>query len=293
MDGRENSQGEYRATCPFCGGTSRNPFCVNTNSGLWFCHACPEKGGPVQLLCKLLDVGYDRAVDYLIDRYSAFERDDEDEEYAEPEVAVITLPSEFRGLAGGTDAISARPYRRYLDKRRVDETLIREYQIGYCASGYYSGRVVVPVYHLGKLVSFVARAISKHAESKILTPPGNQQASYCFNLDKLWGTKEVLAVEGVFDVFAIPDLAVATFGKKISPMQVSLLKKSGVQSVTFCYDEDALDELYEFTEKYMLLLRAKLILLPKGKDPSKLGRERMLELLPTAKTLATGGLRVG
>lgn len=237
-------------------------------------------------------MGYDRAVDYLIDRYSAFEKDeDEDEEYTEPEVTRIALPAEFRGLAEHSNAISATPYRKYLNKRRVDEVLIRKYQIGYCATGYYAGRVIVPVYHLGKLVSFVARAISKHADSKILTPLGNEQGSYCFNLDNLWGKKEVLAVEGVFDVFAVPDYAVATFGKKISPMQVSLLKKSGVESVTFCYDEDALDELYAFTEKYMLLLKAKFILLPKGKDPSKLGHDRMMKLLPTAKTLAVGGLR--
>ena len=294
INGRENAQGEYRGECPFCGGTSRDPFCVNSTSGLWFCHACPEKGGPVQLLCRVLDVGYDKAVEYLVDRYSAFERETDDDDYTEPTVPTISLPDEFRSLADTGESIVARPYLKYLQRsdRNVDAATIRKYNIGYCATGWYAGRVVVPVYHLGKVVSFVARAISKSADTKILTPPGNNQASYCFNLDHIWGAKEVIIMEGVFDVFTLPEMSVCTFGKKISPMQVSLLKKSGVESVTFCYDEDALDELQEFTEKYMLLLKAKLILLPKGKDPAKLGRTRMLELLPNAKNATIGGLRV-
>lgn len=290
IEGHENNQNEYRGTCPFCDSGSRDPFCVNTVTGLWFCHHCPEKGGPLHLIGSLLDVGYDKALTHLLDKYRGYE-DEDSEEYTEPEVATIKLPAEFRRLAGGTAGLAATPYLKYASKRNLDEALLERYNIGYCASGFYAGRLIVPVYHLGKLVSFVARAISARADAKILTPAGNQQSSYLYNLDNLWGQKEILVVEGVFDALTLPELAVASFGKKISAKQVSLLKKSGVESVTFCYDEDALDELYEFTDKYRFLLRAKLILLPSGKDPSKLGREKMLELLPTAQNIPVGGLR--
>jgi len=290
VEGRENRSGEFRGTCPFCENSSRNPFCVNVDSGLYYCHHCPERGGPIQLISNILKVGYDKALDYLTDHYSAFE-EDTDDDFAEPVVTKITLPDEFYRLADSHDSLSAKPYLNYVRERGLDDATIARFGIGYCDSGFYSGRVIVPVTHLGQVVSFIARAIGTTAKGKILTPPGNEQSNYCFNLDNIWGTKEVLVVEGVFDAMVLPELAVATFGKKISPMQVSLLKKSGVESVTFCYDEDALDELWDFTEKYMFLLKAKLILLPKGKDPSKLGRKKMLQLLPTAKHIAVGGLR--
>lgn len=281
---------ELRGDCPLCQASSRAPFCVNVESGLWLCHGCNARGGPVQLIAKVLRSTYESAEERLLKNFVVFVNDNDDEwDDEELEEAVvedtIELPEDFRPLYGKKSSLVAKPYRRYAKSRNITEEMMREYNIGYCASGYFAGRIIIPVYHLGKVVSFVARAITDNAKLKVNTPFGNHQGRYCFNLDNIWGTEEVVITEGVFDALVLPEMAVATFGKKISSAQVALLRKSGVRTVIFCYDEDALDDAYGFAEEWSGFFVVKLIELDDARDPSKRGREEMLELLPTAKII--------
>jgi len=238
-----------------------------------------------------MDVSSDKAAEYIVDRFSFFSDEEDDDDMQEVEVADIELPSEFRCLTGREESMAAQPYLKYARRRGLTDELIRKYNIGYCLTGRYAKRLIVPVYHFGKVVNFVARTIGI-LEPKVLTPPGNEQSQFCFNLDNIWGAKEVLVVEGVFDALVLPDKAVATFGKKISKAQVALLKTAGVETVTFCYDEDAIVEAYDFANTYLFQLNSRLIELPPGEDPSSLGREQMLKLVKTAKVIRPGTLRV-
>lgn len=282
---------QIAGTCPFCNWT-RTSFYVDPDTGRWICHYCNERGGPVQLVAKVSNVSYNKAVERIGDNFTVNPDDEEEKEYHEPEVISISLPNEFRRLSGNHDSIAAQPYLRYASKRKLDEKILADYGIGYCADGYYGGRLIVPVYHFGKLVNFIARAISRKAEKKVLTPPGNEQYNYLFNLDNLWGESEVIVVEGVFDALVLPEMAIASFGKKITGKQVSLMRHSGVKKVTFCYDEDAIDEAYDFADKYWATFDTHVVEMPYGEDPSSLGRAGMLEILEDAIKIKTGTLRV-
>lgn len=290
----EMKTGQIAGQCPFCN-WKRTSFYVAPQTGLYICHYCGEKGGPVQLVSAVANVSYDKAIQRIVENFTVnpdYDEGDEDEDYREPEVTAIPLPSEFRELAGKSDSIAAKPYLKYARKRKLDEALLSRYGIGYCADGYYGGRIVVPVYHFGRLVNFIARAISNKAAKKVLTPPGNEQYEYLFNLDNIWGASRILVVEGVFDALVLPELAVASFGKKITGKQVRLMQQSGVKEVVFCYDEDAIAEAYDFAEKYWQTFETYVIEMPYGEDPSSLGRDGMLELLDEAIKIKPGTLRV-
>lgn len=277
---------ELRGTCPFCFSSARLPFCVNPDNGVWICHSCGEKGGPVRLVERVGKVTYTAALDKLANNFSYFIADpdealDEDDIREVVVKNTIKLPKEYRALLPDKDSIVAKPYLDYVYGRGLNDALIGRYRIGYCSGGWYGGRVIVPVYHFGKLVNFVARTISKDPNIvKVDTPKGNEQGSYCFNLDNLWGERDdVLVMEGVFDVFALPEMSVATFTKKIGAAQVNLLRKAGMKKVIFCYDEDATTDAERFAEQWGFFFDTEMVVLPEGEDPSSLGRDRMLELL--------------
>ena len=290
VDVSAGDTGEIRGTCPFCQSSSRAPFCVNATTGAWLCHACPKRGGPVQLVVEVLGTDYPGALKRLVENFKVFvdedeydwEDDDEDFEEAEDDINRIDLPKEFRLLANKLDSISAKPYLRYAKSRKLDIDIIKKYRIGFATTGRYTGRLIVPVYHLGSVATFVARDTTNTAECKVDTPYGNDQGKICFNLDNIWGRKEVVITEGVFDALMLPEMAVATFGKKISVEQVRLLQQSGAKTLVFCYDEDALSEAYKFADKWSRAFNVKLVELPPNRDPNKLGRETMLELLDDA-----------
>lgn len=79
------------------------------------------------------------------------------------------------------------------------------------------------------------------------------------------GTNTVILAEGVFDVVALtrklelydnPHIAaVATFGKKISDVQIYKLQSKGVRTVVIGYDGDAVEAVKRAAERAEALLR--------------------------------------
>lgn len=280
----EEKGSELRGVCPLCLSEARLPFCVNPENGMWICHHCGEKGNGVSLIARVLHISYRGALDKLasLSKYKFDPRDEEPEveDYKEVEVEdTVSLPEEFRLLSDNMHSTLTKAHLDYLYGRNVTDDLIRDYRIGYCTSGRYTGRVIIPVYHFGRVVNFVARSIQGR-EPKVLTPFGNHQNRYCFNLDRIWGERDdVVIVEGVFDALTIPERAVATFGKKITSEQVLRLKEAGMRHITFCWDNDAV-EAESFALRWRGLFETMSLLeLPEGEDPSSLGRVALLELL--------------
>jgi DNA primase len=274
---------ELRGDCPFCGGRSRDPFCVNARSGVWFCHMCQATGTGVGLIADLLSCSYDEALRILKGehalRYSVPPSDEK------PVILQsIEFPKEYRPLDRRTKVNAA--FWDYAASRGIDERLIRRYRIGYAAHGKYAWRLIVPVYVYGYLLSFVARDITGTLEPKVLTPVGNHQSRLLFNLDNVYGRKDVVLVEGVFDALVLPDRTVASFGKRLTAEQCVLLRRAGIRTVTVAFDSDATSDAYTACRRLFTyggfdsIRRASL---PEGEDPSSLGREAFLKVVDSAE----------
>ena len=74
------------------------------------------------------------------------------------EQQVVPLPSEVKPLASASTSLAARPARRYLMQRGITKKDILRWKIGYCSSGDYGGRIVIPSFNTsGKVDYFVGR----------------------------------------------------------------------------------------------------------------------------------------
>jgi hypothetical protein len=213
----------------------------------------------------------------LINDVLVKEFDDDDE--AEQSAGEIRLPAEFERLRMPA-TIGNRRFWHYAARRHLTPELVREYRIGFCRSGRYAGRLIVPVICEGQLVSFVARAISD-TEQKIMTPPGNQQSQYLFNLDRARQHDRVVVVEGVFDCLVLPESAVASLGKRLTDAQALLLVRSGFKRVSIAWDADAVREAEEAAGRLAAFVDARVVALDQG-DPSELGRAAMLRAIAYA-----------
>lgn len=263
----------------------RTSFYCNVMTGRWICHYCHEAGGPLSLIGAILDVDYSDAVEKLASNlpyateWAWWEELENDDEGEFTDVApLIDLPEHFNPLP--SDKAYARPYMRYAKGRGITEAMMQRYQMGFCVSGRCAGRLVIPVIHLGQLVSWVARDVTEKKKRKVDTPPGNTQGSYLFNLDHVWGRKDLVIMEGIFDALVLPEQAVATFGKKISTRQVVALKNAGCREITIVWDDDAEPEVFSTVELLNASFdRVSYLWLPADEDPSSLGRNNMLGLL--------------
>jgi len=279
----EEKNGEVAGECYLCH-WKRTSFYVQVGVGVWICHACGERGGPIQLISDILNISIGEAIERVIAGHvGAYEEVDDEEE--EEEVVEIRLPDEYRRLDTATSLTSQR-YREYVLERGLTERMLRDYDIGYCPTGWLRKRIIVPVYHLGTLVNYVARWYKEKPPKgvkKVLTPPGNTQGDYLFNLDHIWGTERVVITEGVFDALALPDIAVATFGKKVSDRQVNILAAAGVKDVVLAWDADAQTEIWQaYLRLRNTFSSVKVMELPEGEDPSSIGHEGVLQWLEAA-----------
>lgn len=274
------STGELRGACPFCWSQSRSPFSVNADSGLWICHHCDERGNAIALVMRLARCSYKEAKTLLeADSHDFYSR--ENWELVEEETvrrAYVGLPDEFR-LLEGDDTPTAGQSRAYALSRGVTEELIARYGIGYCDSGEFRQRLVVPVRDDTEVAYFVARDITGRAALKVRYPTGAAKNEHLFNLDNVRGRHDVVVVEGVFDALMLPEMAVATCGKTMSDAQAALLLRAGVRRLLFAYDADAVQSSKAMAERFSLSFDTTVLALPAGEDPSSLGHESMLELL--------------
>jgi len=118
------------------------------------------------------------------------------------------LPEEFISLCNKDQSLTSLPARRYLRERGLTKEDIQFWKIGYCVSGEYAGRVVVPSFNLdGKVNYYIGRTYDNNWR-KYLNPSVGKD--FIFNELYIDWTSDITIVEGVFDAIkarnAIPIL---------------------------------------------------------------------------------------
>lgn len=281
---RETNSGELNFHCPFCS-DNRWRFFWNKYTGKAYCHNCEFQGSIFGFLSKFLGISYEEAQELVEanDTGGFYRREMPKEKKS------IELPEFYIPLNEKIDEDNKR-YWDYLTRvRGLPIGTILDYNLGYCGFGKFSQRVVVPVFWDGVLVNWVARAVVSDSVirnlgiRKLLTPEFNNQSRYLFNLDKLWGKETIVLVEGPFDMLKIPDMAVASFGKRLHDAQQLLLKKSGCKHVIIAYDNDAQEETYKTARRLSEMFRVSIVDIPTGEDPGSLDPAKTMSLIYEAK----------
>jgi DNA primase len=195
----------------------------------------------------------------------------------------ILLPNEFKLI---TDYPNKK-FKQYLDNRNITEIDCYKYQIGYCETGYFKNRIIVPSFDTcGNLNNFVARTILDDKITWNYLKPKGVDEDNIINFELLinWN-KPVILCEGSFDAIAIGDNAVPLFGKNISSKLLQNLLRDSVEKIYICLDKDALKSSIRIIQSLRSFGKNVYFVELNDKDPSEIGNENMLQIIANTQQI--------
>lgn len=268
----------YSFHCPFCH-HKKPKLVVNIKSGAFNCWTChpPTKGrNPVSLLKKL-----SAAPEVVLEmkQYYGMKAEKSD---SQESTQIVSLPKEYSPIKWPGKSPIERKVVQYLKNRNITENDCLKYGIGFCESGRYRNRVIVPSYDSsGKLNYFVARTIYDTVKPSYDAPSCKKSNIIGFEYFINWNIPIILC-EGAFDAIAIKRNAIPLFGKTIPKSLMIKLANSNVKTVYLALDNDAIRESYNYAEELINMGKEVYTLDLEDKDPSKLGFENMIKILQKA-----------
>ncbi len=242
---KEHAKGETYFVCPFCH-HSRPKFAINTHTLKWHCWHCNERGNSLVVLANKLKLSSKQIVELkkLISADDLALSTHQETTFETPE-----LPSEFSPLWKPNKTLSYRHALSYILNRGISVPEIIRYNVGYCATGPYAGRVVVPSYNeSNELNYFVARAYYGNTSLKYKNPPISKDVIV---FDRLINWKlPVILVEGVFDAMAVKYNAIPLLGKHLPSSVLTKIIEQQTPAVYVMLDADAQPAALELTRKF-------------------------------------------
>lgn len=268
---------EHVYYCPFCHHHKRK-MNVNVETQKYHCWTCDAKGRYIESLLRRLNVDardIQRVHDIYGDTPTTYERADE--------IIKLQLPKEFRQLAFKPKSIDPLYNHAiyYLKRRRILMPDIIKYNIGYCESGLYKNRIIVPSYDANdELNYFVARAIFD-GDMKYKNPPVSRDI-IVFENQINWA-EPVTFVEGGFDAFSVKRNVIPLLGKYVlSKLKAKIIEK-GVSDITIMLDNDAVKDSTKHTEFFIRNnIRVRNIIPQDDSDAGELGFEAVTQMIKDA-----------
>lgn len=285
---KPTARGNISVHCPFC--HHRKPKLeikvVDSPDGSnpWQCWVCGTKGRTIRSLLKHLNLTRAEAESIL----QYVKRGEEQEETAKK---AIRLPEEFESLElAPHSSVYANRVRKYLYARGLTDTDFVRYGIGYCMSGKYADRVIIPSYDENNILNyFVARSLNSGAYLKYINPDVNKSDIIVFENLVNWD-EPIILCEGVFDAMAIRRNAVPLLGQNISPALMKKIITSSCPDVYITLDRDAVKRALKHCETFLNMGKRVFFIEPSEKDPSEEGFRKFTEQVQQAKELTFSSL---
>ena len=197
---------ELLFTCPSCNHHKRK-FSINLDKNAYKCWVCDYRGRNIRRLVRRFG-SYTQLQkwDSITDR-SDLERFSDlfMEQQPTEDTQKLELPSEFVSLCSSSLPATATYAKRYLEKRGVTYEDIVKWKIGYCFSGEYRNRIVIPSFDSdGDINYFIARSYAGDSY-KYKNPRASKDIT--FNELYIDWNKDLTIVEGVFDALVAGNAA--------------------------------------------------------------------------------------
>jgi DNA primase len=253
-------------------------FSANLKKGVYLCFSCGESG-------RFSKLGLSRDEHVTFDSFKGL-LSGIDKSETPILKQLFSLPYEFKKFNRGSNNPS---FYEYLMERGIKQETIEHFGIGYCESGIYRGRIIVPL-----PVGFVARSIYNDTIGKrvfgvnykrYLFPLGLPISNMLFNFSL--SSQMPILVEGTFDALRLFSLgfpsAISSFSCKISEAQIKLLCKSSSSVIYIFFDDDVAGHVgmkvaEEKLRNYFKIVR--MVRIADGKDPGNLeSRNEVRKLL--------------
>lgn len=201
-----HSGGEYLFKCVFCT-HHKKKLSVNLNKDKYKCWICERAGSTHRLVKRLGTFLQQQRWKELTGVVEVSEFEKIILEQIVPEAVeketVLELPSEFTSLCNRNVSVLASSALSYLSKRGIAKEDILRWKLGYCPSGQYEGRIIVPSFNMdGEVNYFVGRSYNKQWR-KYMNPP--ESKNIIFNELMVDWEDDIVLTEGVFDAIKIPN----------------------------------------------------------------------------------------
>ena len=262
---------------------------INTNhagENAWHCWISDKKGRSVTSLFKQLNLSKEK--------FEQLERIVETTRYRSQNTVTekpttVQLPEQYRPLWIKKLTPDYRNAIHYLSKRGITAFDILKYRIGYCESGEYSGKIIIPSYDAaGQLNYFVSRAFYKDDKQKHKNPKISKDI-IGFEMFINWA-EPIILCEGSFDAIAIKRNAIPLFGKIIQPALQKKIIQEHVRDIYICLDADALKNAIQIAQRFMGEGLNVYFVELANEDASELGFEKITNILADTDVLTFEGL---
>ena len=196
---------------------------------------------------------------------------------------IVSLPREFLPLWVMNKSLYRNQAKSFLHKRGITDVDIKKYKIGFCDSGLYEGRIIIPSYDdKGLLNYFVGRSFV--GEKMKYKNPNVSRDIIPFDWYIAWSFPIVLC-EGVFDAISIRTNAIPMLSKKPSKSLLRKIFEKNVKTIYIALDDDAKKDAYNMSEFFKDFgIDCKVVKLPTDKDPNDLGWEKITTLIQTTES---------
>ena len=281
---RGNEQAHH---CPFCH-HHKKKLQVNLETQQWHCWVCDAKGRKIQTLLRKLQVDSSKIKkiyeiygdDYIVSTTST------DEEKVE-----LRLPSEFKSILDKPKGLNPlyRKVEQYVKNRGITQEDIIRYNLGYCDSGIYSNRIIIPSYDRdNRLNYFIARSVYDEEKFKYKNPPISKNVTIFEN--QINWNEPITLCEGVFDAMAIKRNAIPLLGKFIPKTLMDSIYKNGVKKISVLLDKDAQDQALYYVNYFMNNGITVTNILPTEKDASEMGFSQINKKLKNTESTEFGDI---
>ncbi|MCM1216766.1 MAG: CHC2 zinc finger domain-containing protein [Lachnospiraceae bacterium] len=303
---------QYHCNCPFCDDT-RKRFYVSLETDQVYCHNCGQEnkaanGSFISFIMGIEGIEYDAAFKrYKEIKGSMFIPDNVllelKENIFKPDVSnlvssrAIPLPDEYTPLELDSPNLVNIRAINYLLRRKISWKQMQFHHMGFCVSGEYQNRVIIPITEGDQLKFWVARAIGDGVKLKEKSPPNApyqiSKSQVIFNIydaSRIYGAA-VLA-EGVFDALSFGGIGCSLLGKALYDDQLAILLdyySRGMlpEGVYIALDHDARSQATDLAEALYKYMPVHLVNIPKKYDDpnkfvQKLGKRELIRLVEDA-----------
>jgi DNA primase len=299
--GVNEKSGQLRFDCPKCseikgivGGDGKGNLEVNVNEGVFNCWSCGETHGTRGNIDKLFWLFANRE---LYNEYKELYSDDHISYLAKEGIndknKVISLPKEYIELDkknikknGFIDA-----FNYLVTYRGLNDLIIKRYKIGYCNSGKYKGRIILPSFDVNGNVNFFTSRAFHNIKPKYLNEKIDKR-TIIFNEYFINWDANIYLVEGPFDHIVVPN-SIPLLGKVLLDEIFIKINDRANSDVIIFLDGDAYENslnIYKKLSSDRLYGRIKIIKLKMGLDPSlifkKYGSKGIFEALKSAEKVS-------
>lgn len=286
--GTKTSKNNYSFKCPFCNHSKKKlEIDLETDSrgeNRFACWVCGRKGRTLRSL--LYQMRVPKEIRYSVLKYI---KSHSAKDYL-PSKEILQLPKEYKPLHNTTSSnVVARKAKNYLLSRGLTEVDILRYNIGYCTSGEYEGKVIIPSYDENNNLNFFIGRTFQDDYFKYKNPSMVKNGVVFFENMINWDLPIVL-VEGVFDAMAVRSNAIPMLGKSLPKAILKKLILNGAKEIYIALDQDAKKEALDVSIKLLNTgFNTYLVDLPK-KDPGEMKLEELTASLISTEQLNEGDI---